>query len=350
MNRVVFARIGWMKRYRGPQADDEKPIGGGSYNKSELGHEAFNFLPCDGEMLGYFQPRLRQGHPSRIALERIEPGFQGAKLDRVLVIFVATDPARGGQRIVGWYRDATVYRDDLPSNVKDRKRFSFFVKAKAEKALLIPEPQRVHVIPGGKGAFGQANVCYALETDGKPKNAAWIEAALDYVGTYKLENIALEPESESDRDIEDIVSVAIERGGGFQSNPRIRRAIEDYAMRRAKAHLEKLGYKPKDKHTRESYDFLCDVNGTELYVEVKGMQDNGESVSLTPKEVEHARNHFNSALFIVHSVRVEGKRKPVASHGQELFVHPWDLAAGTLKPRGFVYTLSESQMNRKSST
>jgi hypothetical protein len=36
-----------MKKYRGPQADDEKPIGGGSYNKQELGHEAFNFLPLD---------------------------------------------------------------------------------------------------------------------------------------------------------------------------------------------------------------------------------------------------------------------------------------------------------------
>src|SRR5438874_2253159 len=105
MALVIFARVGWMKWYRGPQADDEKPIGGGSYNKDELGHEAYNFLPLNGYMLGYFQPRLRIGYTSRIALDRIKVGFTGAELDGVLAVFVATSPAEGGQRIVGWFRD-----------------------------------------------------------------------------------------------------------------------------------------------------------------------------------------------------------------------------------------------------
>jgi hypothetical protein len=69
MRPALFARIGWMKWYRGPRADDQKPIGGGSYNKSELGHEAFNFLPLNRDMLGYFQPRLRKGHESTVALD-----------------------------------------------------------------------------------------------------------------------------------------------------------------------------------------------------------------------------------------------------------------------------------------
>jgi hypothetical protein len=43
-----------MKRYKGQGADDEKPIGGGGYNKEELGHEMFNFLPIRGKVLGYF--------------------------------------------------------------------------------------------------------------------------------------------------------------------------------------------------------------------------------------------------------------------------------------------------------
>lgn len=346
MNRVVFARIGWMKRYRGPQEDDVKPIGGGSYNKSEVGHEAFNFQPSGGNMLGYFQPQLSKGHDSKIALERIETGFEGSKLDKVLVIFVATDPVRGQQRIVGWYQDATVYRERVDSEATERNEFSYFVKAKSENAHLVLDTERSQIIPAGKGGFGQANVCYTLEVDGQPKDAPWIEAALEYVATYKQENIALEPESESDRVIEDLVSVAIEHGTGFQSNPRIRRAIEDYAMRRAKTHLEKLGFMPIDKHARESYDFLCDVNGAALYVEVKGTQDNGESVSLTPLEVEHARKYRNSALFIVHSVKVEGKRKPAVSRGEAIFLHPWDITTGTLKPRGFVYTLSKTQKVR----
>jgi hypothetical protein len=86
MALVVFARIGWMKWYRGPQPDDEAPIGGGKYNKSALGHEAFNFFPLNGKMLGYFQPRLIPGRSSTLALERIKAGFKGDALDNVTVV------------------------------------------------------------------------------------------------------------------------------------------------------------------------------------------------------------------------------------------------------------------------
>jgi hypothetical protein len=343
MTLVVFARIGWMKGYRGPRADDQKPIGGGSYNKNELGHEAFNFLPLDGAMLGYFQPKLRPEYPSTVALERIKPGFTGAALSRVLTVFVATHPTLGGQRVVGWFRDATVYRNAQLSNAKARNRFSYFIKAREGDAVLVPEPRREFLIPFGKGAFGQSNVCYAFDTDGRRKTGAqWVDDALEYVDSYALENTALEPESEADPEIEQVLGSAIEHGAGFQSNPRIRRAIEDYAMDWAKRRLDKLGLKPEDKHKTKSYDFLCNVSGDELYVEVKGTQDDGNSVSLTPKEVEHAQKHKNSALLIVHSVKVKGKRKPVVSGGREIFLHPWDISAGTLKPRGYVFSLGKS--------
>jgi Domain of unknown function (DUF3883) len=339
MVRVIFARIGWMKWYCGPQPDDEKPLGGGSYNENDLGLEAYNFLRLTGHMLGYFQPRLRKNHPSTIALERIEAGFDGRALNGVLAIFVATDPKRGGQRIVGWCRDATVYRDEQLSNEKRRGSFPYFLKTRAENAVLVPEPRRESMIPGGKGAFGQANVCYALDSNGHPKEAGLIDEALKYIASYDLENTAQEPDSDVDPDIEEILGSAIEHVAGFQSNPRIRRAIEMYAMGRAEEHLRKLGYKPQDMHKTKSYDFSCNVSGTELYVEVKGTQDNGSSVSLTPKEVEHAQKHQNSALFIVHSVKVEGKRNPVVSGGKEVFLHPWDISTGALKPHGYVYTL-----------
>jgi hypothetical protein len=338
-----------MRRYRGPQPSDEKPVGGGSYTKGELGNEAFNFLPLNGEVLGYFQPQLqplavRLEHPSTIALGRIEARFKGEELKGVLAVFVATDPKRGGQRIVGWFREATVYRHAQPSSAKERNRFSYFLKARAENAFLVPETRRAFKIPGGKGAFGQANVCYPLDSNRHPKGAGWIEEALNYIASYDLENIAQEPDSEADPDIEVTLGSTIERAAGFQSNPRIRRAIEEYAMRWAEKRLkELLGQKPTDTHKTKSYDFLCNVSDTELFVEVKGTQDNGNSVSLTPKEVEHARKHQNSALFIVHSVKVEGKRNPIVSGGKEIFLHPWDISTGTLKPRGYVFTLGKAQ-------
>lgn len=48
MARVLFARVGWMKRYLGPTPDDPKPIGGGKYNEDHVGGEAWNFLPIEG--------------------------------------------------------------------------------------------------------------------------------------------------------------------------------------------------------------------------------------------------------------------------------------------------------------
>jgi hypothetical protein len=91
--RVLFARVGWMTYYAGPQAGDEKPIGGGENNKKNIGHEIFNFTNFGGRLYGFVS--TPKGH---ISFERIGPtsGKQD-RLDDVLVVFVAR------QRIIGWY-------------------------------------------------------------------------------------------------------------------------------------------------------------------------------------------------------------------------------------------------------
>lgn len=92
-----------------------------------------------------------------------------------------------------------------------------------------------------------------------------------------------------------------------------------------------------DCHKTKLYDFECLVAGRKLYVEVKVMQDGGLSVSLTPREVEHAQTNQNSAL-IIYGVKVKGKRSPKVSGGAMVFLNPWDIASGVLKPRGFVFS------------
>ena len=96
-----------MKYYAGPQSGDERPKGGGRYNKENIGHEVFNFAEFDGRLYGYAA--------ASINLKRIDPIAGAAnKLEDVLLIFVAR------QHIVGWYRDATVYpsaRPKFPASV-----------------------------------------------------------------------------------------------------------------------------------------------------------------------------------------------------------------------------------------
>ena len=348
-NRVLFARVGWMRWYKGQQVDDPKPVGGGKYTKTAFGHEAFNFMPLGTRLLGYFQPQMqplerRKLHPSSIHLERIEPGFSGDTLDNVLVVFVARHPERGGQYIVGWYRNATVHRYEQRSSAKERNKFDYFVETNEGDGTRVPAGLRSFLVPGGRGGFGQANVRYLYDGAGKQRrNAVWISKALEYVASYQHEGAAQNPVSETDPDISELIGSTIERAAGYQSNPRIRTAIEDYAMRWALKRLrDDLKLNPRDKHKTEPYDFLCTAGGADLFVEVKGTLEDGRCIALTPNEVKHAKEHKNSALFIVHSVHVKGKRNPKVSEGKELFLSHWDTNDGRLEPRGYAFTLPES--------
>jgi hypothetical protein len=345
--RVLFARVGWMRWYRGPQPDDPKPLGGGKYTRTGLGGEAHNFLPIGDKLFAYFQPQLqpldrREAHPSFIRLEKIQPGCSGDSLNEVLVVFVARNPGVGGQYIVGWYRNPRVYRREQESYAKERNEHGYFIEATVGDGVLVPETRRAFSVPRGKGGFGQANICYGYDDDGKRKqNTDWMDGALEYVSSYQHENPAEHPASETDHDISEQIGSTIERAAGYQSNPRIRAAIEDYAMKWAFKRLSALGLCPADKHKTMPYDFLCTAEGAELFVEVKGTQEDGKCVSLTPNEVKHAKEHTNSALFIVHSVDVHGKKAPRVSGGEELFLNPWNIDDGKLEPGAYAFTLPQ---------
>ena len=82
--KVLFARVGWMTYYAGPQSGDEKPIGGGRNNKKNIGHEVFNFTDFGERLYGFVRAADR-----RIKLARIDPTNRGEILNDVLVVFVA---------------------------------------------------------------------------------------------------------------------------------------------------------------------------------------------------------------------------------------------------------------------
>ena len=167
--RVLFARIGWMTYYMGPQPGDERPNGGGDHNKKNVGHELFNFAEFDGRLYGF--ARAKSG---RINLIRIDPTAGAAgKLDDVLVIFVAR------QHIIGWYRNATVYASALPkfsasvakemlrrlkqSGTKGFRLGGYSFEATFENVTLLPTYERTREIPGNvKGGFGQSNIWPAI--------------------------------------------------------------------------------------------------------------------------------------------------------------------------------------------
>ena len=155
---IIFCNIGWMKHYDGIQGDSIQR--GGSYNRNAVGHEVCNFTPCSGRVYGYVQPT------GRVAVERLGAVKEADHADGVTVVWTA-GPDTGGTAIIGWYTNATVYRDlqviRNPSRTHRSNNISKYrITAALENAHLIPTAERGFLIPRRvKGGIGQSNVWYA---------------------------------------------------------------------------------------------------------------------------------------------------------------------------------------------
>jgi hypothetical protein len=329
-----------MSYYTGPQPGDERPKGGGGYTKNNVGHEVFNFAQFGGRLYGYVA--------ASINLKRIDTTAGAAeKLDGVLVVFVAR------QHIIGWYRNATVYapaRPKFPPSVSKEmlrrlkqsgtKGFELgrfrFEAAVEDGATLLPTYERTQEIPGNvKGGFGQRNICYLYLNNGKSKNSAWMNKAIQYVLNYDKTNLLTAPDAEVNS--EEAATVAQEQAAGFQSDPRIRKAIEQHAMKEAQKALEKRGFsKFDDTSATKPFDFICWRDGKKFFIEVKGTQTSGKTVILTKNEVEHVeKNPGCSILVIVHSVKMTEKK--AATAGTPVVTEKWDLTQGELTATQYVW-------------
>lgn len=347
--RVLFARVGRMKFYAGPQTGDEKPIGGGGNNKKHIGHEIFNFADFHGRLYGFVSTKK-----GRINFERIDPAARDReKLDDVLIIFVA------GQRIIGWYRSATAYRTTRPFPISVSKEITKRLKqegtnvnfkvegyrfeSSTDNAVLLPTHERRHEIPGNvKGGFGQSNVCYLRPSEGKRKSRPWMDRAISYVMEYAKENLLKNPSAEMDP--EESAAISQEQSAGFQSNPAIRKKIEEFAMLTARAVLKKKGYGNFSNTAQlKPYDYTCTRGGNSFFVEVKGTQTLGRTVILTRGEVDHVRNSSDpSILVLVHSVIVSGKKHVHVSGGTIEVRESWTLRPEDLNPIQYLWKVHSS--------
>lgn len=102
---LVLFNIGWMKHYRG-QTPSDGIFNGGSYvAEYDTGHEVRNFEPANGRCYGYVRaPR------GKINMLRLGARADAECADNVTVVFTATPPGQGGSVVVGWYRNAQVWR------------------------------------------------------------------------------------------------------------------------------------------------------------------------------------------------------------------------------------------------
>lgn len=163
--RFLFCNIGWMKNYNGIAGDTIER--GGAFNKHDNGHEICNFSNIEGVAYGYVQPSGEQ-----IKIEKLGADKGDEFINDVTIIWTAGPPS-GGTVIVGWYKDATVYRYaqslKKPNAIQEKNNIKVYrIKVPADKAVLLPIELRNFKIPRAvKGGIGQSNVWFADKKESK---------------------------------------------------------------------------------------------------------------------------------------------------------------------------------------
>jgi hypothetical protein len=120
--RLLFSKIAYMREYKGlhnGEVHDKPEYGGGFVQEHGWGGEMYNFKPYNGKCYGYIA-----ANSGTINLKRIDPNAKDEeKISGVTVVWCAR--TKDGVKIVGWYKNATVYKDfrdeskDIPKERRD---------------------------------------------------------------------------------------------------------------------------------------------------------------------------------------------------------------------------------------
>lgn len=153
---MIFFNIAWMKSYDG-QTEEDKPKDGGIWDEK---NEVCNFANVDGRCYGFVYP----ANMGEIKIEKIGADPATEQIDNVTVVWTAKH-VNFGTVVVGWYQNATVYRNAQPIDnsalhLKNNVNL-FYTDCALEDATLLPERQRTFQIPRGEGGMGQYLIWYA---------------------------------------------------------------------------------------------------------------------------------------------------------------------------------------------
>lgn len=177
---LLFCRVAWMEEYNGPGLMNG---GGKIVQEFKTGAEMYNFKPWKEVYYGY-----TSGSMGKIKVERLGAEEGSKHVKGITVVWFAKEPKGSGQKVVGWYHNATVYHElherPFPSEDTSWGRNPYNVEAQAHNAILIPESDRKMEIPCGKGAAGQANVAYFDDPSNK-EHALFRKKIIEYINRYE---------------------------------------------------------------------------------------------------------------------------------------------------------------------
>ena len=189
--KIIFCNIAYMENYDSSYYENDIPANGGAYVKeTKDALEKDNFHYCiDGYVRGFVETKYKDGfkthkQPNDLHIEKIDSLYKKEnKIDDVTVVFCAKHPSNEkGTLIVGWYKNAIVYRKRL---TYDNRKFN--LETKSENAFLLPKEDRNFNIPRAANnerniGFGQSNIWYA----NKPEHRELVEKVIDYINKESI--------------------------------------------------------------------------------------------------------------------------------------------------------------------
>lgn len=209
--KILFCNIANMKYYKGNIPGVDEPQYGGEYVQQwGDGGEVYNFFPTpvDGEnvCLGFVETKsTNRKTVNQLHVEKIEGVFpeDAPEAEGVLVIWCAIHnnyDNSGRTAVMGWYRNATVYREyqKIPVSLEDggTELATYNIKANTCDCVLLPYGERndhVWWVPRKRKTrsfgFGQANVWFAQEE----RAEEYVHKLVQKIDSYRGENWLWEP-------------------------------------------------------------------------------------------------------------------------------------------------------------
>ena len=163
---LLFAHISWMTEYSGKPGEKISSTHG-YVIENKTGHERWNYKPEGDRIRGYvpIRGKAKENAPGEIAIEKLGASKNDDFIDDVTIVWFANDPNNSKQAyIIGWYRNATVFRE-----AQFRRHREFRMECAIDDATLLAPSARKFAIPHVRSirgrelgyGYGQSNVWYA---------------------------------------------------------------------------------------------------------------------------------------------------------------------------------------------
>lgn len=285
MEKVILCRTAWMKFYEG-RANKDIPRSGAKYiKKNKTGGEIYNFKDVKGKVFAYF-PDI--GNPN---LKNLDIENCGEALSNVTVVFCATHPTESGMRVVGWYKNATVFPEPQIGHYNNWVHTS----AKYKNALLLQEDDRVFDV---SGIFGRSSLFYFSRHPEHKKLLTKLKAYIANDGVIKGGKNKVKGPGKN--------------GRAYQPDLEKKLKVEQRAIDKAKEYY-KLRYGKANVRSVESenkgWDLEVRRKSVKINVEVKGLSGEDLMIELTPNEyLNFSKCSNNYHLFVANKVLT---KKPV---------------------------------------